>query len=155
MNNVIKRHIKLITEKYDHALTYDRSRLIINSEKNHIEIEEAGKDQFCLKYNTNEGVETITIAQEDVFDVLIALYTRWETTRVDEKRGELLKMAHFLEEEGKGAEKRLKQLRLDLKNNELNYRHLGDNRIEAEYFKGVIILKDDIMAYKSNVVDFE
>lgn len=150
----LKEHIKLLAEKYNHKLTYDRFKILVFSDKNRVEVQALDTKSVEITYNHSTGTEKTILKNSDVYDLLIAILTRFELNIIPSKNCELLNISHFIEEEGKVAHKRLAELKSELKKGQVMYRNLGGNRIEAEYYKGILILKDDLMNYKSNVIEF-
>ncbi|WP_053989917.1 hypothetical protein [Mangrovimonas sp. TPBH4] len=151
----LKEHIKLLAEKYNHKLTYDKFKIIVFSDKNYVEINELNQKSVEITYNYSTGKEKTILKNSDIYDLLIEILTRFELNIIRSKNCELLNISHFIEEEGKVANKRLAELKSEIKNGQVIYRNLGGNRIEAEYYKGILILKDDLMNYKSNVIEFK
>ena len=62
----IKKNIKLISEKFNHEISYSESLLLIKSNLNFIEIFPFSKEKILVKYNIEKGIDEIEILTEDI-----------------------------------------------------------------------------------------
>lgn len=153
MDQKIKKHIRLLAERSGHNIDYQAESILIRSFLNEVTILQSDKYSFDFQYNTMQGSIKVRAAREDVYDLLLGLLGRIEAVEVKRKTGPLLTMEEWIKEEGKLAKTELEQLRADLQSQEIHQRRFGGNRIEAEYYDGLIILSDDLCWWRSNVIE--
>jgi hypothetical protein len=108
---------------------------------------------FHIHANPDLDGKRFEIELEDIYDVLITLFSRYKVDPILPNKGKLLTIKDWTTEEGEQAKKRLKKLAKDLDRSGVVYENLGGNRIEAEYYKGLLILTNDILLCKSNVIE--
>ena len=154
MNKDLKKNIKLLADKFNLVLEYDKDTLLLKNEINKIRIWEKDKHGINISFNLNGNIEEILkLSTEDIYDILLELFKRKSSEEIIEvKTGILLTVEEWINEEGKFAKKQLEELKRDLQYELIDYRNLGGNRFEAEFFKGVLILMDDLCWAKSNVI---
>lgn len=149
----IKKNIRLLCERYDHSIEYSAEDLLIKSDLNWIKISPKSKYGFVIKYNTKSTNIQIEIRSEDIYDVLIEILTRPQLYELKAKTGKLLELNDWITEEGSGIAKELKTLKATASLEKVDFKNIGGNRLEGEYFKGIIILTDDLRWDKSNVFE--
>jgi hypothetical protein len=156
MDHQTKKNIRILAEKYDHAIRYDQEVIILESAFNRIEIRQKTREELTVSFNCAHGWEKLDIPHEEIYDIIIEVFRRNETQVVERKNYlPVLTLDSYIQEEGDFASDALKKLRSEIKNKGLTHKKLGGNRIEAEYYNGIIILTDDIMLQPSNVIAFE
>lgn len=150
----IKRNIKLLAEKYNHLIEYDKNAIILKNSNNDIRIWEEDKHEMNVRYNIdNKNINNLKLDKNHFYDLLIELLTRKKSNlNIEPKDGTLLTLEEWVNEEGDFAKEKLENLKRELKNSKIEYRLLGGNRYVAEYFKGIIIITDDLYWAKSNVI---
>lgn len=155
INATVKKHIKLLSELYSHSIDYNENTIILKNQLNDIRVTQINKTEIELTFIINSEEQQLTIRNNDCYDVLIKLMMRSESylCPFGDKFMKLIEPIDFLEEEMSGATE------LDLKkiifSKSSEYVDLGGNRFEAIYYKGVLILTDDLLWSKFNVVDFD
>ncbi|GAB1856895.1 hypothetical protein MHTCC0001_17310 [Flavobacteriaceae bacterium MHTCC 0001] len=154
MDKLIKKNIRLLVEKYNHSIEYNEDHISIYDSLNKIKVFQNQKYDFKVEYNIILNEVLVDVVKDDIYDILIELLERVELYELKEKTGFLLDINRWIKEEG-GSKEIIRKLIEDTKNNSLEYEHLGGNRIEAEYYKGLIILKDDLYWDKSNVINLK
>lgn len=154
MNPSVKRHIKLLAERFEHQVQFDRNAMIISNSSNTIRIEEYKKYDLEITYNINNSTtKTERVPQEEPYDLIIKILTRYEMGEVKFRLGNPIQIQDWIEEE-RYKSTRIVDLQRWILKEKSDHVILGGNRLEAEYFKGVIILMDDIVLSPCNVVDF-
>lgn len=155
LNHTLKKNIRLIVEKYNHSIKYHFDFLIIKSEINFIEIHKESKENLLIKYNVLNGVISKTIKEEYVYDLLITLFYRIKPNVIYLHQGRLLTLDIFIKEEcnSSNIHSHLIEYKLNWCNGGSSFVNIGGNRLEAEFYKGLLILTDDILLDKSNVIE--
>lgn len=154
LNSKVKRHITLLAERFEHQIRYDKNALILFNSMNTIRIEEYKRDQLEISYNIgNSETKTERISIREVYDLIIKTLTRYEVHEVDFLLGTPIQLKEWMEEEWSKSS-RILDLQRKIKDENSEQIYLGGNRYEAEYYKGVIILMDDILWQPCNVIDF-
>src|SRR5690606_7090728 len=130
---------------------------ILFNDKNSCEIESLDKEKVTIIYNSNERInEVLHVENLYIYDPLIELLKRTSLYKIEFKRGDLMELKDFVNEE-RIARKSIKFLKEQLNNNDgIEYMHLGGNRFEVEYYKGILILIDDLPRCKlANVIEIK
>lgn len=138
----IKKNIKLISEKFNHEISYSESLLLIKSKLNFIEILPFSKEKILIKYNIEKGTDEVEILTEYIYDLLINIFHRSELTKVNLNKGDLLSIVD-LEEEFTDI-KKIEEKVFDLISENTHYYNFGGNRVLTQYYKNSLILIDDI-----------
>ena len=154
MNKERKKHIKILAEKFNHKIEYDRDIMVLKNSFNEIRIWTEDKYGTNISFNkSNDLSEEFKLKTEDFYNVLIEILGR---KHIEEKlmigTGILLTIKEWISEEGEFANEQLEGLKIELNSKQIEYKNLGGNRFFAEYFKGVLILTDDFCWGKSNVI---
>lgn len=149
-----KRHIKLLAERYEHNISYDRSTIYLLNEINSITLAPTFAKTVKVTYNSEHNLEeTFEVSKADLYHPLLQLLERKDLRIVDIRAGSLVQFEHLLEEESKDRASTIDHIK-ELYNLNAELQYIGGNRIEAEYFKGIIIMKDNLPNfYSSNVID--
>lgn len=154
MEKELKKNIKILAEKFNHKIEYQKNTLILKSDINEIRLWETDKYGINISYNLSEDLkENLESETQFVYDILLELLTRNKREdKLSLKPGILLTIEEWIEEEGEFATEQLEKLKRDLANEQIEYRELGGNRFEAKYVNGILILRDDLYWAKSNVI---
>lgn len=156
MNPLIKKNIRLLSEKHHHSISYGVNEMLIANDINTIKITPERKYGFKITYNTSEGLEQISSDLDNIYDVLIDLLKRHKPYKLISKNSTLIHLENWIDEEGGNwIKKSLKDLSIRYDNGEIEYEDLGGNRFELEFYKGLLILVDDLCIKKSNVIDIK
>ncbi|PPK94927.1 hypothetical protein LY01_01680 [Nonlabens xylanidelens] len=154
MEQLIKKNIRLLSERYNHSIEYGINELFITNKINTIKIHPKNKYGFDIVYNTDEGIDKICSNLEDIYDFLIELLRRTELYKLIPKNGKLLDLSDWIkEEDGDWIIKSLKVLVTKFDDIQIEYKEFGGNRYELEFYKGLLILNDDLCICKSNVIE--
>jgi hypothetical protein len=147
---IIKKCVRLIAEKFSYSTDYLKEIIIISNQDNRIEIELKG-NQYEISYEYLSKSENITTSIEELFDFLIQLLMFEEKQNISLHKGEIITIENWITDEQISL-KEIEQVLSDLKKENIeNYQFRG-NRIMAEYYKGIIILLDDLGYYKSEII---
>jgi hypothetical protein len=150
-----QKNIRLLAEKYHHRVGYDKEVILVEGSFNRIRIEKKLKEEMVISYNTTKEVERLEIPQIEIYDILIELLRRNQPDRVKRKGGSLLTLQVYRQEEGNTFDQWLKELKIEIHTTGSTHKELGGNRILTEYYKGLLILTDDLVYYLSNVIELE
>ena len=154
MNQLIKKNIRLLSEKYNHKIEYGTGELFITNKINTLKISPRSKYGFDIEYNTDKGLDTISSNLVDIYDFLIELLRRTELYELIPKRGKLLDLNDWIkEEDGNWIGKSLRTLVDKFTKGQIEYEEFGGNRYELEFYKGLLIINDDLCISKSNVIE--
>lgn len=151
VSQIIKKNIRLLSEKFNHEIFYSESLLLIKSKLNFIEILPLSKEKILIKYNIEKGTDEVEILTEYIYDLLINIFHRNELTKVNLNEGDLLSIVD-LEEEFTDI-KKIEEKVFDLISENTHYYNFGGNRVLIQYYKNSLILIDDICYAKSNVIN--
>jgi len=153
LDKTIKKHIRILVEKYNHTIKYHPKHVNISNDINTINIVQNNKYNFDVDYNEIFKTEKVQVPINEIYDILLDLLIRNEAHKIEPKTGEVLSIEDWVKEEDSYAKSALDKLRSDLKIKPFDHRDLGGNRFELCYYKGLIILTDDLCLYKSNVIE--
>lgn len=153
MNHQTKRTIRVLAGKYHHTIGYEKEVLRLEGVVNSIAIEPTHKDLFTVQYNAPLGTESLAVPNDEIYDVLLALLRRKEASVIGRKAGNLITLDLYRLEEGAIVDQWLTQLKIETNTRGITHKKLGGNRIEAEYYQGLLILTDDLVFYASNVIE--
>ncbi len=92
------------------------------------------------------------ISESHLYDCILQMFNRENiSVKPDFKNQVAISLDVWLKEESKDRSLTLKTL-ADLKTSQTEQFEFGGNRIEVEFFKGVLILIDDLGWYNANVI---
>lgn len=151
INQIIKKNIRLLSERYHHDILYYEGVITIKNEKNIIEIFSQIKDHISITYNFEDEIEKVEIRDIEIYDLLIKIFRRKNLEKVNLSPGYPLNLAD-LEEEFGNLHRFEKEL-IALINTKTDYSFIGGNRVLTELYKNILILRDDIGSSKSNVLN--
>src|SRR6218665_1702142 len=147
---IIKKNIRILSEKFNHQISYFESLILIKNNFNFIEIFQFSKEKILVKYNIANGVDEVEIFTEDIYDLLINIFYRRELNKVSLHKGDLLNVKD-LEEEFIDI-KKIEDKLFELMSKNIQYYDFGGNRVLTQYYKNILIVIDDICYAKSNVI---
>lgn len=147
----LKKNIKILSEKFNCEVSYFEDYIQIKNDENFIELKEQKKDEVLLKYNVEKGFDEFSILKIYIYDALINIFYRQSLECVNLNQGDLLNIEDLKFEFGNlnGIQEKIKELKL--KN--IDFYDFGGNRVLTQYYKGVVILIDDLCINKSNVIN--
>lgn len=148
---VIKKHIRLIAEKFQYSTSYTKESVILENTPVSIEIDFSGYDVFNLKHTINDTLKQIVIKPEALYDYIIQAFIFPYKTEIAHKKGELISLEIWASEEFISLKKLLNNIE-KIKSGDSEEHDFGGNRIMAEYYKGIILVRDDLAYYKANVL---
>lgn len=151
IDHITKKNIRLLSERYEHTLFYYENTVIIKNEKNFIEIFPQYQEIVLVKYNYEEGSIEVKIHNSEVYDVLIKVFLRKGLEKINLNPLDPLNF-NDLEEEFGDVDK-FKRKIIFLINSKAGYSYIGGNRVLTEFYKGILILRDDIGVAKGNVIN--
>ncbi len=154
MNRELKKHIKILADKFNHKVECQKDVMILKNKINHIKLWEKDKYGINISYNLNENQsDNLKVETENIYNVILELLNRKEQNeKLKMKTGILITIEEWINEEGEFAREQLEELKRDLQYQQIEFRELGGNRFEVEYYKGILILTDDLCWAKSNVI---
>jgi len=154
VNKNIKKHIKILAQKFNHSIEYEKNVLILKNDVNEIKIWEENKYGINISFNLLNKLKQVKITTERIYDFMIELFQRRNSSEDIKLNSEMiLTIDDWVNEEGDFAKQQLEKLKNDLKTENIKYRQLGGNRYEAEFYNGIIILTDDLYFAASNIVE--
>lgn len=152
----IKKTIRLLADKFDHLMVYEKDIMLLKNQVNNIQIRQEDKYGMTISYKLGGKVNKQKLPLERIYDVMLQLLQRQDDhTQIAAKPGVLLTVEEWIKEEGAWARERLENLIRDLNSQAFAYRWLGGNRYQAEYYKGLLIITDDLGWAVSNVIELE
>ena len=150
-----KKHIKILADKFNHTISFDRNSIIITNNINFINVTDIDKNNVVIRYNIDSGETELSVIDIDLMDVLFEILRRNKLYIIDIKQGSLLTLDDYIDVEGKYAKDQIKQIKTSKKDETITNRLLGGNRIEAEVYCDLFILTDDLMVYRTNTIDID
>ncbi len=154
MDQHIKKHIQRLAEKFEHQLYFEKQVMVLRNEINEIKIWEENKYEMNIHFNENEkSIKKELLKKEHIYDLLIEVLSRKKLgDPILRQKGNLLTLKELIDVEGAFMDHEIKQIIKDRQTKDISYRNLGGNQYLVEYFKGVLILTDDLRWAKSNVI---
>jgi len=153
VERLIKKNIRLLAEKHEHSISYLPNSIEINNEINEISIVQHTKELFRIEFNLTKEKQAIYISNLEIYDVVLQVVKRKNIHPIKIKTFPLLSIKQWLSDEGKSAQNDFNKLKTDLRKSNPANRIMFGNRIEAEYYSGIIILEDIMNEFVSNVVN--
>lgn len=153
MESIVKRNVRLLAEKYEHSVSYPPQGLKISSTLNELCISPQSKDILLVEYNSSSERETVYVSTQGIYDIVLQILQRRNAHSVKMKSNHILNIEKWVSDEGKNALKDFNNLKQELKNSNPSNRIMFGNRIEAEYYSGVIILQDVMNEYVSTIIN--
>ncbi|MBF0598435.1 hypothetical protein [Faecalibacter rhinopitheci] len=153
MHNIeVKNKIKILCEFFSYKITYENDILRIFNPKNEISIKQTNKNQYLIIYNTNNSYDEIEVYENEVFDALINIIYRIDLEKIELNEFETITLEILKEFEYSDKHKLEDTLEKIIKQN-IENKNIGGNRILHKYYKGYLILMDDLNGcLKSNVI---
>ncbi len=148
-----KRHIKLLADKFAYSITYDNDTITLSNLLNQIRIIDRDKYSVEISYDTMMGKTSYVANEEELIDTLYELFRRYKLESIQRKNGKLLTLEDFVNEEGLFMKNKIKEVIQELNTGTITNKNLGGNRIEGEIYKDTLILVDDLMYFKTNMID--
>ncbi|MDN5475579.1 MAG: hypothetical protein L0G39_01490, partial [Chryseobacterium sp.] len=93
INQIIKKNIRLLSERYHHDILYYEGVITIKNEKNIIEIFSQIKDHVSITYNFEDEIEKVAIRDIEIYDLLIKIFRRKNLEKVNLSPGYPLNLA--------------------------------------------------------------
>jgi len=156
LNKDLKKIISVLVNKYNHEIDYKKNKMFLSNGLNEIEIWKSSKHGINISYNVlDNSVELMEDLEENIYNYLLPLFTRKTKELIDFNKGILISLEEWIKEEGEFVREQLKALKIDISNKKVYHRDLGGNRYLAEYYNGIIILRDDLAWAKSNVISLD
>ena len=153
MNNTIKKHIRLLAEKFNHSIEYVGNGLTIQNSINFIEISPVSESKSIFTYNVDGEKVKKSIDNSIIYDLLIDCITRTSSDALSLKNSTPITIDDWVNEEGVWAIDALNKLKKEIREGTISDKVLGGNRFEVEYYQGLLILTDDLCWGRSNVIE--
>ncbi|KPH11295.1 hypothetical protein [Chryseobacterium sp. ERMR1:04] len=153
INHIIKKNIRLLSERYDHEVSYCENVILLKNSKNIIEINSIVNNDISVKYNVEEGIDEKEILEREIYDLLIKIFRRTKLEKVNLSPSYPLDLDDLEEEFGDLG--RFEEKLKSLIKSKIDYSNIGGNRVLTEFYKNILILRDDIGTAKSNVLNIK
>ncbi len=153
LNN--KRHIKLLADKFAYSINYDNESIILSKSLNQIRITDKDKYNVLISYDTQTDNVSYIANEEDIIDTLYELLRHESLEIIQKKNGRLLTIKDYIDQEGLYFENKIKEVIQELTTLTNSSIFLGGNRIEGEIYNKTLILVDDLMFFKTNMIDLK
>ncbi|OCA69808.1 hypothetical protein BBI01_16950 [Chryseobacterium artocarpi] len=151
VSQIIKKNIRLLSEKFNHEISYYENGVLIKSEKNFIEIIPQHQKKLLVKYNIEDGIDEVEILDFEIYDLLINIFRRKELETIALNLSFPLNLKDL--EEEFGDLNKFEEYLMSLVESNTDYINIGGNRVLTEFYKNTLILRDDIGHAKSNVIN--
>jgi hypothetical protein len=149
-----KKRIRLLGEKQGFSIEYlPQDSLRLSTGEATIEFKSKSRTEMDCFVTTSAKDSFHFVADKVlVFDIILRFTTphHQETLR-SYKTGQPLIIADYIAEEN--GENEVMKLQQHISTNPQMAITLGGNRIEVEYYRGVVIITDDLMTVPANVVE--
>ncbi|MEO1048994.1 MAG: hypothetical protein AAFX87_00095 [Bacteroidota bacterium] len=153
MDKSVKKNIRLFAEKYKHTIEYDKDVMLLKSKINQIKVWVEDKYGVNIALNKGQLITDIKVDTHLIYDALHQIFIRnSDLDAYKRPAGILITLDEWINEEGEFAEEQIQQLKKQLADATIDYKHLGGNRFIAEFYKGVVILTDDLSWAATNIV---
>lgn len=125
--------------------------IFVKNHNNCIEIFPINREKFLIKYNFDEGISELEILDFEIYDFLIKIFRRKNLEKINLSIGFPLNFDDLEDEFGdlKNFENNI----IVLLNSKTEYWDYGGNRVLTEFYKNILILRDDLGTAKSNVIN--
>lgn len=154
INHSVKKNIRLLAEKYDYAITYEQEVVVLERDDISIRLTTIDKYSSNVKYTNKDTAGEINITPQFVFHAILMLFDYENNySLLNWKFNELLTLEHYYREEN-FSEKEISAWIYRLKETNTDYEMFPGNHIGIEYYKGILILTDNIYFYSWNVVEW-
>lgn len=150
-----KRHIKLLADKFAYSITYDNDSIILSNSLNQICITDTDKYSVLISYETQKGKTNYVANEEDLIDTLYELFRSDDLSTIKNKSGKPLTIKDYIDEEGLFFRNKIKEAIQKLNTGTTTYKFLGGNRFEGEIYNDTLILVDDLMFFKTNMINLK
>jgi hypothetical protein len=150
-----KRHIKLLADKFAYSISYGKDAILLSNSLNQIRITDKDKYNVLISYEIQTGNKSYVANEEDIIDTLYELLRHEKIEYIQKKNGKLLTLKDYIDEEGSFFENKIKEVIMELNTGANIHKILGGNRIEGEIYKDTLILVDDLMFFKTNMIDLK
>lgn len=154
MDKETKKHVRIVAEKFNHHIEYQKDVMVLKSDINEIKLWEIDKYGINISYNVNESQSDILkVEYKNIYDIILELLGRkGQDEKLETRTGILLTIEEWINEEGAFAKEQLEKLKRDLQYQVIEFRELGGNRYKLDYYNTILILTDDLYWAKSNVI---
>lgn len=150
VSQIIKKNIRLLSEKFNHEISYYEKGILIKSDKNFIEIIPQHQKKLLVKYNIEDGINEVEILDFEIYDLLINIFRRKELETIALNLSFPLNLEDL---EEFGDLNKFEEYLMSLVESNTDYINIGGNRVLTEFYKNILILRDDIGHAKSNVIN--
>ena len=154
VSHSIKKNLRLLAERYGYVTCYEKDNLLLKKDDFIIKISSLVKGFINVRYSNKNTSNEIDAASKLIYHIVLRLFDcDKENLIVEWKSQRLLNLELYYEVEN-FSEKEIRLQINELLENGKEYKEFGGNLIFGEYYKGVIILTDDLYFYSWNVVDW-
>lgn len=153
--NPFKTELAVLGQKFGYRLTYIAQKRHFTNGVNQIWIEPL-KNKHLLKCSskTDSNLNECLLNADELIDAFYNVLQHPTFSKIQINSGPLITLHDYIETEKKEAQKSLVNLKKVLQTEAPNEYRLKGNRIEALYYRGFLILKDDLSYLKTNMISF-
>jgi hypothetical protein len=151
-----KKRIRLLTESLGGKISYGHDQSLgVSFGVNSARMTPTSSDEMDCSIDLGRGEFTISLPKSFAFDVVDRLSTRHlAESLIGYPKPPILQLADYISEEH--GQPMLRTLRGEIEATpSLLHKCLGGNRILAEYYQNVLILRDDLAMAATNVLEIE
>jgi hypothetical protein len=150
-----KKRVRLLAEQQNSSVEYGHNdSLLVHANSGSATFTPKSYELMTCSIDLGNGPRTFPLPKEYVFDIVDRLGTsHLASTLLDYPKPPILTLQDYINDEH--GLPFLKALQQELEDNPaLVHKELGGNRILAEYFRGVLVLRDDLVMAATNVAEF-
>ncbi len=150
-----KKRARIFSEKLGGVIDYGKNdSLNFQIGDNSVVFTPVSKNEMNCTINLNNGSTSYQISKDYIFDIIEKLcLPHLSETLLKYKNKTILQLSDYINEEN--GQKLLDELRQRIVDNpSLETADLGGNRIIVEYYRGILVISDDILWCATNVIDF-
>lgn len=150
-----KKRIRLLAEERNGVVEYDQGDSIrVRCDTRSVTFTSKSFETMACCIDLGDGPRTFPLPKTYVFDIVDRLASsHLASTLRDYPRLPILQIDDYIKDE-QGLPFLLSLQRELSDNPALVHKELGGNRILAEYFRGMMILRDDLIMAATNVIEF-
>lgn len=149
---VIKKHVRLLAEKFLYSTDYVAEVIVLHKEPVTIKINISGSNQLEIWHTINSNISKhVIIESEACYDYIVKAFLSPDKAGIVSNAGDIISMEIWTDTEQISL-KEISQTIAEIRAQGLERYLFRGNRILAEYYKGIILVRDDLGYYKTNVL---
>ncbi|MCR9154376.1 MAG: hypothetical protein NXI09_09720 [Bacteroidetes bacterium] len=152
MNHQLKKHIRILSERFGYVIDYYGSKLKLSNELNDIFVDSPDKYGLVIEFNGLDEVKRVKLKESEVCGFLIELMRRVDL--YSKARTPLpIDPDLFKQSEGYELSVLLKRIKEKVENEKVESFQYGGNMFEIEYYKGLVILMGITEGFGTGVIE--